>query len=227
MTRLRIVLIALFTIMLMTASQSYASKIHKGVVLETQNAGPYTYMHIEEGSEKFWIAATPNKFTKGAKVSFAEQLWMYDFNSKAMDKVFKKILFVAAVHEGDGAVAAAASRSSRPGPTIKNAPKKALPKAAGTFTVADIFAKKATLKGKSVKVKGKVVKVLGGIMGMNWVHIQDGTGGAGSNDIIFTSKTNTATVGTTVTAQGTVITDKDFGSGYFYAVMLEDSTFTK
>ncbi len=227
MARLRIVLIALFTIILLTASQSYASKIHKGIVLETKDAGPYTYMHIEEGIRKFWIAATPNKFEKGTTVSFAEQLWMYDFKSKAMDKVFKEILFVAAVYEGDGAEKAAASRRNRPKPSAKAAVKAPQQKAFGTYTVANVFAKKDTLKGKSIKVKGKVVKVLAGIMGMNWIHIQDGTGAAGSNDIIFTSKTDTATVGTTVTAQGTVILDKDFGSGYFYAVMLENSTFSK
>ncbi len=226
MTRLRIVLIALFTVIIMTASQSYASKIHKGIVLETKNAGPYTYMHIEEGIRKFWIAATPNKFKKGTTVSFAEQLWMYDFKSKAMDKVFKKILFVAAVYEGDGAEKAAASRLNRPKPAAKAAVKAPQQKAYGTYTVADLFAKKADLNGKSVKVKGKVVKVLGGIMGMNWIHIQDGTGATGSNDIIFTSKTDTATVGATVTAQGTVVLDKDFGSGYFYAIILEDSTFS-
>jgi len=62
---------------------------------------------------------------------------------------------------------------------------------------------------------------------MNWVHIQDGTGAAGSDDIIFTSKSDIAAVGSTVVAQGTLIVDKDFGSGYFYPVIIEDSTFAK
>ncbi len=227
MTRLRIVLVALFTVIMLTASQSYASKIHKGVVLETKDAGAYTYMQIKEGKEKFWIAATPSKIKKGEKVSFAEQLWMYDFKSKALDRVFKKILFVSMVYKGDGAVAAAASRRERPQPAAMATAKKPQPKAFGTFTVADLFAKKAELKGKSVKVKGKVVKVLSGIMGMNWVHIQDGTGVEGSKDIIFTSKDDIAAVGATVTAQGTLIVDKDFGSGYFYPVIMQDSSFTK
>jgi len=225
MTRLRIVLIALFTIAIMTASQAYAAKIHKGVILETKDAGPYTYMQIKEGKDKFWIAATPSKIKKGAKVSFAEQLWMYDFKSKALDKVFKKILFVSVVYKGDGAVAAAESRRNRPQPVAKPAVKKPQPKAFGTYSVADLFAKKAELKGKSIKVKGKVVKVLSGIMGMNWVHIQDGTGADGSNDVIFTSKNDIATVGSTVTAQGTLIVDKDYGSGYFYPVIMQDSAF--
>lgn len=227
MTRLRIVLIAAFVLFALTVSQSYAAKIHKGTVLEAKTAGPYTYMQIEEGKDKFWIAATPNKFEKGEKVSFSEQLWMYDFKSKSMDRVFKKILFVAVVHKGDGALEAAAKGRQKQAPAGRAVAKRPQPKAFGTFTVEELFTKKDTLKGKSVKVKGKVVKVLDGIMGMSWIHIQDGTGAAGSNDIIFTSKSDTAKVGSTVTAQGTLIVDKDFGSGYFYPVIMEDSTFTK
>jgi hypothetical protein len=209
----------------MAAAPSYAAKIHQGTVIEATTAGPYTYMQIEEGKEKFWIAATPTKIKKGAKVSFAEQLWMYKFKSKSMNRVFDKILFVATVHEGDGALQAPTKQ--RPMPTAKSFAPIKQKKAYGTFTVEELFTKKAELKGKSVKVKGKVVKVLDGIMGMSWIHIKDGTGAAGSDDIIFTSKRDTAVVGSTVTAQGTLITDKDFGSGYFYAVIMEDSTFTK
>jgi len=203
----------------MTASHSYAAKIHKGTILEAKTAGPYTYMHIEEGKEKFWIAATPSKLEKGAKVSFAEQLWMHEFKSKAMDRVFDKILFVAVVYEGDGALKTQAKE--RPAPAAESIAPLAQPKAFGTFTVAEIFAKRNELKGKSVKVKGKVVKVLQGIMGMNWIHIKDGTGAAGSDDIIFTSKTGTAAVGSTVTAQGTLITDKDFGASNFYGAVID------
>jgi hypothetical protein len=225
MTRLWIVIIALFTFLAVAVAPSYAAKIHKGTVIEATTAGPYTYMQIEEGKEKFWIAATPNKFKKGTKVSFAEQLWMYKFKSKSMDRVFDKILFVAKVYLGDDALKA--PTRERPTTAAKSMAPLKQKKAYGTFTVEELFTKKAELKGKSVKVKGKVVKVLDGIMGMTWVHIQDGTGATGSNDIIFTSKRDTAVVGSTVTAQGTLIIDKDFGSGYFYAVIMEDSTFTK
>ena len=225
MTRLRIILIAVFAVLIMTATHSFAAKIHKGTVLEAKTAGPYTYMQIKEGKEKFWIAATPNKFEKGTKVSFAEQLWMYKFKSKSMDRTFDKILFVAVVYEGDGALKTQAK--TRPAPAAKSMAPYKQQKAFGTFTVEEVFTKKDELKGKSIKVKGKVVKVLQGIMGMNWIHIKDGTGAAGSDDIIFTSKRDKAVVGSTVTAQGTVIVDKDFGSGYFYPVIIQNSTFAK
>ncbi len=95
----------------------------------------------------------------------------------------------------------------------------------GTYTVEELFAKKAELNAKVVTVKGEVVKVSNGIMGRSWIHIQDGTGAEGTNDIIFTSKVQTANVGDKVVATGTVATDKDFGYGYFYAVIVEDSAF--
>lgn len=99
--------------------------------------------------------------------------------------------------------------------------------AAGATSVADLFAKKQELNGKSVTVDGNVVKVSEGIMGKNWIHIQDGSGAEGTNDIVFTSATQSAVVGDHVVATGTVATDKDFGYGYFYSVIVEDATFTK
>lgn len=96
----------------------------------------------------------------------------------------------------------------------------------GELHVADIFAKKNELKGKVITLHGNVVKVSDGIMGKSWIHIQDGSGGNETNDIVFTSATQTAKVGDHVTAKGTVAVDKDFGSGYFYPVIVEEATFS-
>lgn len=90
-------------------------------------------------------------------------------------------------------------------------------------TVADIYGNMATLAGQTVSVKGKVVKVVSGIMKRNFVHVQDGTGGPDSNDLIVTSK-QTAKVGDQVTISGTVVVNRDFGSGYFYPLLIENSS---
>lgn len=97
----------------------------------------------------------------------------------------------------------------------------------GSLKVADLYAQKNQLAGKTVTVEGNVVKVSEAIMGKNWIHIQDGSGSEGTNDIIFTSATQSATVGDHVVATGTVAIDKDFGYGYFYSVIVEEATFTK
>jgi len=98
---------------------------------------------------------------------------------------------------------------------------------AETMTIAEIFANKDSLKGKVVRVKGKVVKVSRNIMKLNWIHIKDGTGEKGTDKIIFRSKTQSAPVDSEVIAQGVVDTDLDFGYGYTYSILINDSIFTK
>ena len=69
------------------------------------------------------------------------------------------------------------------------------------------------------------MKFNGGILGRNWVHIQDGTGTAsdGSHDLTITTLA-TARVGEVITAKGKVAVNQDFGAGYTYAVVLQDAT---
>ena len=92
-------------------------------------------------------------------------------------------------------------------------------------TVAAVYKDKVSLTGKTVSVQGKVVKVNNGIMGRNWVHVQDATGDAngGNTNLIVTSK-QTAKVGDAVTISGLVVLNRDFGSGYSYPLLIEDAT---
>jgi hypothetical protein len=94
-----------------------------------------------------------------------------------------------------------------------------------TKSVASINQDKATLAGQTVSAQGKVVKVNNGIMGRNFVHVQDGTGDANSNNLIVTSK-QTANVGDQVSVSGKVVLNRDFGSGYLYPLLLEDTSIT-
>lgn len=95
-------------------------------------------------------------------------------------------------------------------------------------TVAEVYAQKAELKGKSVAVRGKVVKFLSGIMGKNWIHLQDGSGKSedGTHDLTVTTS-GSAAVGDLIVVRGAVGVDVDFGSGYFYSVILEDAAVEK
>lgn len=92
-------------------------------------------------------------------------------------------------------------------------------------TVAAIHKNKATLAGQKISAQGKVVKVNNGIMGRNFVHVQDGTGDANSNNLIVTSK-QTANVGDQVTISGLVTVNRDFGSGYSYPLLIEEASIT-
>ena len=105
-----------------------------------------------------------------------------------------------------------------------------VPKATGpdAQTVAEIIAKKTALNSKPVLVRGKVVKYTPGVMGKNWIHLQDGSGSAAdsTNDVLVTTKDETK-IGTVVVARGTVRTDVDLGSGYFYKVLVDEAKLQK
>ncbi len=93
----------------------------------------------------------------------------------------------------------------------------------GLKTVEALNKNKATLEGQTVSAQGKVVKVSNGIMGRNFVHVQDGTGDADNNNLIVTSK-ETANVGDQVTVSGVVAVNREFGAGYNYPLLIEEAS---
>lgn len=88
--------------------------------------------------------------------------------------------------------------------------------------MVDLIKDSAKLNGKSVSLRGKVVKYNSGILNQNWLHIRDGSGVEGSNDLTVTTAA-VAKVGDTVLVSGKLVTNRDFGSGYKYDVIIEDT----
>jgi hypothetical protein len=99
-------------------------------------------------------------------------------------------------------------------------------KAEGGKTVAEVFAEKDALAGKPVTFRGKVVKTNPDIMGKNWLHVRDGSGAEGTNDLTITTAGTLPNVGDTVVVTGNVTLNKDFGMGYAYDVLIEDAQVT-
>lgn len=93
-------------------------------------------------------------------------------------------------------------------------------------TIAALYQEKAGLSGHQVQLRGKIVKVNNAIMNRNFLHLRDGTGKEGSNDLTITSQ-DTAAVGDEVVVTGTISVDKDFGAGYTYPILLEQATISK
>jgi hypothetical protein len=93
-------------------------------------------------------------------------------------------------------------------------------------TVAALYQEKANLSGHHVQLRGKIVKVNNAIMNRNFLHLRDGTGKEGSNDLTITSQ-DTAEVGDEVVVSGTITVDKDFGAGYTYPILLEQASVSK
>ncbi len=199
-----------------------------GKVVETMDAGGYTYVNIENGGKKLWVAVTQMKVKVGQSMSFQPGSTMTNFTSKTLNRTFDMIVFSPGL-AGQSAAPAGKPTDSKPAPVT--APKAVkVDKAAGVdaYTVAELYDKSAKLDKKAVVVKGQVVKFSAEIMGKNWIHLQDGSGDTakGTNDMLVTTK-EVAAVGDVITVKGTLSKDKDFGSGYKYAVIVEDASVKK
>jgi len=92
-------------------------------------------------------------------------------------------------------------------------------------TVEQVYAEQQALSGQRIVVKGSVTKVNNNIMGKNFLHIHDGTGGEGADDLTVTSQ-QTANVGDELSVEALVTTDRDFGYGYTYSLILEEAKLT-
>lgn len=126
--------------------------------------------------------------------------------------------------------APAATPATPPHPT-PSAPSETvdlsgIERADGGKTIAEVFAEKDQLAGQTVVFRGKIVKTNAGIMGKNWLHVRDGSGADGTNDLTVTTLEVLPEIGDTVLVSGPVALDKDFGMGYEYDIIIEDADVT-
>jgi len=187
----------------------------------------------------------------GAAVTIVGVSRMDGFESKSLGRTFDRIWFGSLASGADApAAAVGASAALPPGhvPVGGAADSKAMAaqhagastapvegviqveKAAGPDgrTIAEVYAGRVALKGRSVAVRGKVVKFNSEIMGKNWIHLRDGSGSAAARDNDLTVTTDgVAHVGDVVTVSGAVSVDRDFGAGYAYPVILEGARVSK
>ena len=198
-----------------------------GTVVETMNAANYTYVRVNTDDGEIWAAANRFDVAVGDVVTVPLEMPMQDFHSDTLDRTFPMVYFASHILR-DGETPQPAMPANHPpiAPAAAGPPgaDEPIEPAEGGVTVADVWSNAARLAGTQVTVRGRVVKYNGGILGTNWIHIQDGSGSAddGSNDITVTTLGNAA-VGDVVTATGTVVTDQDFGAGYSYKVMIKDA----
>lgn len=191
-----------------------------GTVTQRIEAGRYTYLELQGENAAVWAAIPSDEVKVGDVVEVRSPSAMDNFQSPSLNRTFKLIYF------GSGLVgakpASAPKEVSSPSPT----PKVELP--AGAITIASVHAGVAAMAGQTVKVSGKVVKFNEAILGVNWIHIQDGSGNAsaGTHDLTVTTDIQ-VNVGETIVVEGVVVQDKDFGAGYRYPVLLEKAKLAK
>ena len=199
-----------------------------GTVVSTIDADSYTYVEIDIDGHPVWFAAPALELKTGEKVVAPAGMAMKDFHSKTLDRTFDVVYFVDAIHLADAVEETAALPAGHPpiqtgaATSTSGVDFSTIDKPEGGKTVAEVYQESDALAGNPVIVRGKVVKVANGIMGKNWIHLQDGTGEAGTGDLTVTTL-DSVNVGDTVTATGVLATNLDFGSGYKYPVLLQDA----
>lgn len=185
--------------------------------IETMNASNYTYINVDENGKTFWIAVPQMEVKKGDALYFSKSMEMKNFKSESLNRTFESILFVEDVQKNANNPNV---KQPHPVPTTVKEEKISVQKLKDGKSIGEIFSGMSTLNGKNVKVRGRVVKYNPGIMGTNWIHIQDGTAFQNDFDLLVTSDTQVE-LGQVISAEGKLITNKDFGAGYTYKVLIE------
>ena len=195
-----------------------------GEVVETMDASNYTYMRLQTPKGEIWTATAKTPVKVGDKVSVSVQTEMRDFHSPSLNRTFPVIYFASRAGQAgaSGQPPMSVGHGTDGMPVQSPVSVKPMAPPPGRSSIADVWANRASLVGKMVTINGTVVKFNGGILGRNWIHLQDGSGSAadGTNDITVTTDA-VANVGDVITVTGTVAADKDIGAGYVYKVMLE------
>lgn len=203
-----------------------------GTIAETMNAGGYTYVRLTTPTGDQWAAIPQTELKVGDPATIVNSMVVDGFTSPTLKRTFDHILF--GTLQGQQGAPGMQNPGAPPHPMINPAPSSSavasgpVSKATGTdaHTVAEIVKGKDALKDKSVTIHARVVKVNNGILGKNWLHIQDGSGKDGSNDLTVTTSA-AAKAGDTVVVSGKLTVAKDFGYGYQYDVIIEDAQVVK
>jgi predicted aspartyl protease len=206
-----------------------------GKVVETMNAASYTYVLIDTGAKKSWVAAPQFAVKVGDTAAIADAMPMKNYQSKTLNRTFEVVYFTGNISV-NGAPAAPSTTAPIPAPSTaalppgqRTMPAKTAPDLTGIKraengqTVAEVITGKTKFAGRPIAIRARVVKYNAQILGKNWLHIRDGSGGPGTNDLTITTAA-TVKVGDLVLVTGKLGTDRDFGSGYKYPLIIEDAT---
>ena len=198
--------------------------MHQVKVLDKLDASGYSYLQVSENDNTFWIAVPQMEVGKGETLYFSKSMEMIDFKSESLDRTFPSVLFVEDITRNPNVQKDELSNIHTQAVGTGKQDIKIEPLPDG-LTIEKIFEKKESLSGQVIKVRGKVIKINIQIMNRNWIHLQDGTGSKDNFDLMVTSQ-DKVEVGQVVIAEGKVTANKDFGSGYSYAVLLEEAKVT-
>jgi hypothetical protein len=196
----------------------------KAEVKEVIQTSSYTYLRVEKNNQDEWIAINKQEIQKGTIIYYEEGLKMENFTSPELQRTFDAVYFVQEISDSpiQQQMPMELTGSEPQKPVLSKLDIK-IEQPEGGITISDLYAKRDTYSGKTIKVKGQVTKVNIAIMERNWVHIQDGTADAKNFDLTITT-VHEPKVGDVITYTGTLVLNKDYGSGYSYELLLENAS---
>lgn len=201
------------------------TNLHTVIIKESIDASAYTYLLVTEKEKEFWIAIPQTKVEIGKTYTYEGGVEMKNFESKELNRTFDSVFFVEGIVDPNAP--AASEPTSTPTKVVSSKElSKGITLAKGAITLYDLYTNKDKLAGKTVILTGKVVKFMPEIMNKNWIHLQDGTNYNAFSDITITSLEKLK-VDDIVSLKGTVVLNKDLGSGYKYEILIEDAVLVK
>ncbi len=195
---------------------------YNGTIKEVIQTSNYTYCFVTDDNNEHWIAISKADLKPGQTLYFNQGLEMIDFHSKELDRTFPSVFFVQKASTEPNSMSKLMPETTKPVKPEIVKYNSNVEKAKDGISIAELYSNIKKYDGNVVKIRGKVTKFNGGILGKNWIHIQDGTDYDGNFDLTVTTL-ESVNVDAVVTFEGTIATDKDFGAGYTYSVIMEQA----
>ena len=212
-----------------TVADTTALVLHTVLVKEVLQTNGYTYLRVIENGKEDWLAVVKIPAKVGQTYTYDDAAPMMDFTSKELKRTFPKIYFLSKLTEVKDKASTEPANDpvkvkKKTSDDKKSESKKEIhiDPVHGGLTIETLLQNATIWEGKVVQVRGEVTKFSKDIMSRNWIHIQDGTNFSGKKELVITSDA-TVKEGDVITFEGLVKLKQDFGSGYYFEVLLEDA----
>lgn len=201
------------------SNSSIGSEMHQVTVVEILPTTKYVYLNVKENDEQYWIATRKQDINIGETYFYKGGLLKTNFESKEHNKLFDKIYLVTSLVQANHSHNEIEQNPKEKTDVNSTESSKKIIQQEGSIKISDLVENYKKYEGKTVQISGKCVKINPNIMGINWIHIKDGT--KDDYDLVITSNTFVKE-GSMITMKATVTLNKDFGAGYKYDLILEN-----
>ncbi len=202
--------------------------LHTVTVNEILKTSKYLYLNVNENDEQFWIATQKKEIIVGETYFYNGGLLKTNFESNELKKAFELIYLVSNLVPINHGNNSDILKNSKPNTELKDESQvsnnKRKIEVKGSMAIAELVKNHEKYDGKTIQISGECVKINPNIMGVNWIHIKDGT--KDDYDLVITSDIFVQE-GSIVTMKATVTLNKDFGAGYKYDLILENGILVK